>query len=82
MGKNKIYADYKGTFLRSVGTTLIDSDSSSVIEVADILHNPEAVFIDENIVYVADTGNSRIVRFQYSILSQQNLQNSQEYQDP
>ena len=66
--------DSKGTFQRNIGTTLVDSDSSAVIEVADILSNPEAIFIDENIVYIADTGNSRIVRFQYSILTQQNLQ--------
>ena len=74
--------DNKGTFQRNIGTTLVDDDSLGVIEVADILNNPEAIFVDENIVYIADTGNSRIVRFQYSILTQQNLQDLQEYQDP
>ena len=79
-GKNLIQTfDSKGHFLRNIATTIIDGDSSEVIEIADILNNPEAISIDENIVYVVDTGNTRIVRFQYFIMTNQNMQDSQEY---
>ena len=82
-GSNYIQTfDNEGTFLRNVGTTIVDVDTSDVIETADILNRPEAIAIDDDIIYVVDTGNSRIVRFQYTIMTEQNLQDLQEYQNP
>lgn len=82
-GSNYIQTfDNRGDFLRNIGTTIVVGDSSDVYELADILNEPEAISINDNIVYVADTGNSRIVRFQYTIMTEQNLQDLQEYQNP
>jgi hypothetical protein len=63
--------DNRGKFLRNIGTTIVDGVSSNV------LNHPEAISISDNTVYVADTGNSRIVRFQYVILAEQSSTNSQ-----
>jgi len=71
-GSNYIQTfDNRGNFLRNIGTTIVDGDSS------DVLNHPEAISINDNTVYVADTGNSRIVRFQYVILAEQSSTNSQ-----
>ncbi len=59
-----------GAFIRNIGTMLIDGE-----ETAYILKRPEAVAINNNIIYIADTGNSRIVRFQYVILAEQTTPN-------
>ncbi|MCK4296169.1 MAG: hypothetical protein KAX28_05875 [Candidatus Marinimicrobia bacterium] len=68
-------------------TTIVDSsvveiDSTVSCQLALILQKPEAIAINQNILYIADTGNSRIVRFQYIIMTEQNLQDLQEYQNP
>lgn len=68
-------------------TTIVDSsvveiDSTVSYQLALILQKPEAIAINQNILYIADTGNSRIVRFQYIIMTEQNLQDLQEYQNP
>lgn len=57
-----------GTFIRNIGTELVDS-----VEVGYILDRPRALVFEDNILYVADTGNSRIVRFQYVVLAEQNV---------
>jgi len=77
-GKNLIQTfNGQGQFQRNIGTVVIDtsyaeSDSLYQVEIAEILNRPESVDINENTVYIADTGNSRIVRFQYVILAEQN----------
>jgi len=68
-------------------TTIVDSsvveiDTTVSFQLAEILNKPEAIAINQNILYVADTGNSRIVRFQYVIMTEQNLQDLQEYRTP
>jgi len=55
-----------GAFIRNVGTEVVDS-----LEVGYLLNRPESVIFNNNILYVADTGNSQIVRFQYVILAEQ-----------
>lgn len=55
-----------GAFIRNIGTEVVDST-----EVGYIFNHPESIIVNEDILYVADTGNSQIVRFQYIILSQQ-----------
>ena len=55
-----------GAFIRNVGTEVVDS-----LEVGYLLNHPESVIFNDNILYVADTGNSQIVRFQYVILAEQ-----------
>ncbi|MGC9364855.1 MAG: hypothetical protein ACP5FZ_09840 [Fidelibacterota bacterium] len=57
-----------GAFIRNIGTEPVDS-----VEVGYILDRPEALVFEDNILYVADTGNARIVRFQYVVLAEQNV---------
>jgi len=65
-----------------VDTSVVEIDSTVSYQLALILKKPEAIAISQNILYIADTGNSRIVRFQYIIMTEQNLQDLQEYQNP
>lgn len=73
-----------GKFLRNIGTILSadsSSDSSAVpTKIGNILDRPESIAVKDNIIYIADTGNDRIVRYQYVILSEQNLEDYKNYQ--
>lgn len=55
-----------GAFIRNIGTEVVDS-----LEIGYLLNRPESVIFKDDILYVADTGNSQIVRFQYVILAEQ-----------
>ncbi len=60
--------DSQGSFVRNIGTAIVDS-----LEVGYIFNRPESVVCEDDILYVADTGNARIVRFQYVVLAEQNV---------
>jgi sugar lactone lactonase YvrE len=45
----------------------VQGDTSYQVETADILLRPRAVAVDaRGIVYITDTGNNRVMRFQLS----------------
>lgn len=60
--------DSRGSFVRNIGTAIIDS-----LEAGYLFNRPESVVYEDDILYVADTGNARIVRFQYVVLAEQNV---------
>ncbi len=69
IGMSRVYVD--STIVDSV---LVDSvfqvserDTTFQIEVADVLDNPRSVAVDDQgVVYIADTGNDRVMRYRLS----------------
>lgn len=75
---NGAFRRYVGTSEQIIDTTYTDTvivgsdtsyttvDTSLVRQIPDVLNSPGAVAASDGIIYVADSGNNRVVRFQLS----------------